>query len=363
LGGYLTDWTWRAIFWINIPIAIIALALLARQVVPSNRKEQSIDWQGAAIIAASMIVAIIGLQQASVWGWGSALTWTFFGVGLVLLIAFVLSEKDRAYALVRLKAFRERTFTISVLATLFASMAFVPIFFFLSVYAQIALGLDVYQSALLLLEFFIGFVIAANVGGRIFDKRGVRPLLIIGGALGAASFAWWASKLGILTDGSAFLESPQFWPTVLSGAGIGLMYSGAATDVANRAKGQSYGEATGISQTAKNFGGAFGLAVLAAVLSTQLSTNLTASFTALGAPASVSKSIASSINGNSGGSASDRQQFSALPQHVQLQVKHDIQSDYADASKSAFYGMSAAMLIVFLLGVAYPRMQTEKSAS
>jgi EmrB/QacA subfamily drug resistance transporter len=352
LGGYLTEWTWRSIFWINIPIAIIALLLLSRQAVDDNPKQQSIDWRGALLLAASMGLGITGLQQAGSWGWDSLLTWAFVAAGLVLLAAFIRFEARQSFPLVRLKSFQERGFSIAVLATLFSSMAFVPIFFFLSVYGQISLDLNVYQSALLLLEFFIGFVIASNYGGRIFDKQGARVPIIVGGALGAFAFAWWATKLDILSHGAAFLESPQFWPTVLAGAGIGFMFSAAATDVANRAHGQSYGEATGISQTAKNFGGAFGLAVLAAVVSTQLSSNLATSFTALGAPASAGHSVAKSINS---GTKPASQGNEHLPASVEQEFEHAVREGYADATKSAFYGMSAAMAVVFLLGLAYPK--------
>jgi EmrB/QacA subfamily drug resistance transporter len=356
LGGYLTEWTWRSIFWINIPIAIAALLLVSRQAVPAQGTRQKIDWPGAALVAASMALAIVGLQQAGSWGWDSALTWLFVAAGVILLAAFIGFERNRPAPLVRLESFKERGFSISVLATLFSSMAFVPIFFFLSVYAQISLGLDVYQSALLLLEFFIGFVLASNYGGRLFDKRGARRPIIIGGAASAIGFAWWASRLNDLSNGAAFLNSPQFWPTVLAGAGIGFMFSAAATDVANRAKGQSYGQATGISQTAKNFGGAFGLAVLTAIVSTQLTSNLNNSFAALGAPAGAGKSIAMDINsGDQSAGHGHGSKVAAYPPAIQRKIEKTIETGYADATKPAFYGMSVAMAIVFLLGLAYPR--------
>jgi EmrB/QacA subfamily drug resistance transporter len=354
LGGYLTEWTWRSIFWINIPIAFIAFFLLIRQQIPDIHKRTPVDWRGALLIASSMGFSIIGLQQAGIWGWGSPMTWLFVGIGIVLFAAFVLFEKNLRNPLVNITAFNDRGFSVSVLATLFASMAFVPIFFFISVYAQISLGLNVYQSALILLEFFIGFVLAANLGGRIFDKHGARLLLITGGLLGALSFAWWASKLDILTNGAAFLESPQFWPTVLSGAGVGLMFSAAATDVANRAKGQSYGEATGVSQTAKNFGGALGLAVLAAIVSTQLTTNIVNSFEKLGVPENMGEAVAQDINSGTAPSGHS-DQLASLPPAEQEAFENAVKTSYADATKPAFYGMSIAMAIVFLLGLAYPK--------
>ena len=74
-GGYLTEWTWRAIFWINVPVAIGALILTAIA-KPANEKHPGpLDYRGAVLIAGGMGLAVLGLQQASVWGWGSLATW------------------------------------------------------------------------------------------------------------------------------------------------------------------------------------------------------------------------------------------------------------------------------------------------
>lgn len=359
LGGYLTEWTWRAIFWVNLPIAVIALVLILSQKIRDKGTGNKIDWAGGTLIAASMAMSIVGFQQAGTWGWDSPLTWLFVGAGLALFALFVMFERDRKDPLVNVSAFKQRGFSLSVLAVLFSSIAFVPIFFFLSVYGQISLDLNVYQTALLMFEFFIGFVLASNLGGRLFDKRGAKLPLMIGGALGAFAFAWWATKLDILSNGAAFLESPQFWPTVLAGAGIGFMFTAAATDVANKAPNQSYGEATGISQTAKNFGGALGLAVLAAVVSTHLTANITTSFTAMGATTAQAQAVAADINSGSGSKDDNRDKD--LPKDVQEEIESAVQLSYADATKWAFYGMSAAMAVVFLLGVVYPKEKSRPS--
>lgn len=355
LGGYLTEWTWRSIFWINIPIAIGALILLAHTTSSSTdkpAKRQPIDWGGAALIASSMGLSITGFQQAGSWGWSNIATWAFICAGLLLFAIFIAYERRQKTPILDLTRFKSRPFNLSILAVLFSSMAFIPIFFFMSVYAQVSLGLSVNASGLLLLEFFLGFMIAARLGGNLFDVRGAKLPLIIGGAVGAAGFAWWSTKLHILTDGAGFLESPQFWPTVMAGAGLGFMFSAVATDIANRSSANSYGEATAISQTAKNFGGALGLAVLATVLTTNLTHNMTNSFQALGAPASAAKQVANDI---SSGTAEKNNHTNELPQKVQEEFELAAKESYAESTKPVFYGMSAAMAVVFLIGLAYPR--------
>lgn len=354
LGGYLTEWTWRSIFWINIPIAIIALILLSRVAATDSKpaKRAPIDWGGAGLIAISMALCIAGFQQAGTWGWDSVATWACIVSGLVLFVGFALYERDRKNPLMDITRFKSRPFNLSVLAILFSAMAFVPIFFFLSVYSQVSLGLSVNSSGLLLLEFFLGFMIAARIGGSIFDKHGAKLPLIIGGAVGAIGFAWWSTKLEILTNGAAFLDSPQFWPTVVAGAGLGFMFSAAATDVANRSSSTSYGEATAISQTAKNFGGALGLAVLSTVLTINLTNNMTASFEVLGAPANVATQVVSDI---SSGSTDENSHTSNLPPQVKEEFELAAKKSYAQSNQPVFYGMSAAMAAVFLTGLAYPR--------
>ena len=74
-GGYLTAWTWRAIFWINIPVAIVAVVLTLAAGLQSVPRREKIDWPGAVLVAAGMALSVLGFEQASSWGWDSALTW------------------------------------------------------------------------------------------------------------------------------------------------------------------------------------------------------------------------------------------------------------------------------------------------
>src|SRR5689334_12287025 len=88
-GGYLTQWTWRAIFWINIPVAIIAIALTVISRVPQQRHPARLDIRGAVLVSAGMGLSVLGLQQASAWGWSSPATWACLVIGLLVLGAFV----------------------------------------------------------------------------------------------------------------------------------------------------------------------------------------------------------------------------------------------------------------------------------
>jgi predicted MFS family arabinose efflux permease len=258
----------------------------------------------------------------------------------VAIVVFVLVELRTASPLIQVRIFRDRAFVVDN-AVLFLSMiAFIPVFFFASVYAQVSLGFDANEAGLYLLVFFGGFAPAAQVGGRLLDSRGARLPVIVGSALGAAGFALWAMKLTDLSLGAQ-------WPyIVLAGAGIGLLLGPASTDAVNRAFGASYGEVTGITQTVRNYGSALGIAVLGTVLSTVFANRLTSSLTEAGVPAGTARDIADSASrgGGSGGGGGP------IPASMQAAVNHD----FAVATQWVLYGMAIALALSFVVALAHP---------
>ena len=350
-GGYLSQWTWRSVFWINVPLAVAAAIIVAIAAKPGVRRHERIDYAGAAIIAVGLGLIIFGLQQAGQWGWTSPWVIGSLILGLALVAVFVWFEQRRAHPLVRLAVFKDRGFVIATASLLFSAVAFLSTFYFLSVYGQVSLQLSAVATGLLLLTFFIGFVVAAQLGSRHFDKHGGRGVIIIGGVIGVIGFAWLAQTVShIPSDPGAFFNS-QTIPIILAGAGIGYMLSAASTDAVNRAVGASYGEVTAISQTMRNFGGALGIAVFTTVVAGALSTKITASFTALGA----TKADAQAAIARIGGTVSGDDDLSHLPKATQEKFLEAVQQGYADAVTWAFYGAALAMLIVVILGLLYPK--------
>src|SRR5690606_19413186 len=115
-------------------------------------------------------------------------------------------------------------------------------------YANLSLGLDAGGTSNLLLDFFLGLLLAAQLGGRIFDAHGAKPAIMLGCLVGAAGFAWWATRVTELD------QHEQHYPLLLAGAGIGLLLGPANADAVSRTEGASYGEVTGITQTVRNYG-------------------------------------------------------------------------------------------------------------
>jgi MFS family permease len=136
-GGYLSEWTWRAIFWVNIPVAIIAIVLTALARPKSDPRPAHMDWRGVVLIVSGMGLSVLGLQQSSHWGWANPATIGRIAAGVVLLGVFVFAEVRTAEPLIRVRTFRVRAFAVENGVLFFALIVFVPVFFFGSMYAQI----------------------------------------------------------------------------------------------------------------------------------------------------------------------------------------------------------------------------------
>lgn len=359
-GGYLNEWTWRAIFWVNVPIAIVALILVPLTTRASTRRYEKIDWMGAAVIALGMIGVVFGLQQASSWGWTNPVVLVSLGLGAILIVTFVVLQSRSAIPLLRIDAFRDRGFLLSTLCTLFASAAFVSTFFFLSVYGQVSLAMSPMDTGLLFLKLFAGFVIGSRIGSSWFDRHGARLVIIGGGLVGAFGFAWLTHTLTNLNIDPVALFNAQTLPIVVAGLGFGLMLTPVSTDAVNRAVGARYSEVSAVTQTMKNFGAALGMAVFSTMVTSALTTSLTASFAKFGGTAHDAQSAINQLQGAS--SAHDGGPLAHLPQVIQEQVTHAVQNDYALAAQWAFGGMVVAMVIVAVLGVFYPKQRTSHNA-
>ena len=342
LGGYLTEWTWRSIFWINIPVAIGALILIAIAKPDDEKHPAPLDYRGAVMVSAGMALAVLGLQQSSVWGWGSVVTWACIVAGVALLAWFVVYELGLANPLLRVRIFENRAFAVDNAILFLLMIPFVPLFFFASMYAQISLGESASETGLYLLIFFAGFFLATQRGGRVLDRRGARATVVPGCAVAAGGFALWAHSMPELSVGSQ-------WPfMVLAGIGVGLVLSPANTDALNRVVRSRYGEATGITQTVRNFGSSLGLAVLGTVLILENKSNLETTLGAQGVPKAKADAIAESISqGSAASNSSFAEQAGGHLQHLYGAIQHD----FALASRTVFYGMAGAMALAFVVAL------------
>ena len=257
--------------------------------------------------------------------------------GLALFVVFYRVEKRTASPLIAVDIFRIRAFLVENLVLGVSMLVFVPVFFFASEYAQISLGDSAQEAGLFLLYLFIGFVIAAQIGGRMLDRAGAKRPVVLGCAISAVGFGLWADNVLKLS------LSSQLWYIIIAGFGLGLMLGQASTDAVNRASRLSYGEATGITQTVRNYAASLGLAVLGTIQVSVFRAHLSSSLVAQGAPKAVADKQAASTAqaGQASGSAS-----TAIPRFVSV--------DFAHATQVVLYCMCAIMAaagLIALLGL------------
>ena len=306
VGGYLIEWTWRSIFWINVPVALIV---------------------------GGVGLCVFGFQQSALWGWGNPAIEICIAIGVVLLIVFFNVERRTESPLMNVRIFGNRAFLVENMILGIASMAFIPVFFFASLYGQVALAEKATTSSLLILYFFIGFVVCAQIGGRMLDRVGAKRPVLVGCMLAAVGFGLWAGNATNLHLGSQVIY------IIVAGAGMGLMLGQANTDAINRASRYSYGEATGITQTVRNYGASLGFAILGTVLISRFRSQITSSLTAMGLPGPAASAQAAKIAQLQGGSGN----IAAIPQFIR--------ADFAAATRDVLYGMTVIMGIAALVAL------------
>ncbi len=345
LGGYLTQWTWRAIFWVNIPVAIVALILIAISRPTTVHRPARMDYRGLALIASGVGLSVFGFQQSSLWGWSNPGTWACIVAGAALLVVFYFVELRTPSPLIAVRIFRIRAFLVENIVLLTSNLVFIPVFFFASEYAQIALGKSPSQAGIILLYFFLGFVLAAQIGGRLLDRVGAKRPVVLGCALGAVGFWLWAGKV----TGLDFVA--QQWFIALTGAGMGFMLGPASTDAVSRASRLSYGEATGITQTVRNYAASLGLAILGTILVAQLRSRVATSLIAQGLSSARAHAEASSLSQSRAGGGS----IASIPHFVRL--------DFAYATRSVLYVMAAIMAVAAIVALVGLRAGVQREAA
>ncbi len=263
-GSYLTEyWTWRAIFWINVPVAILALTELYFTPLKDVVNKTKVDVFGALLLIAGMALAVLGVQQSTAWGWEDPRTIGSIAVGVALLVAFVRFELRSANPLLDVRAMAaNRDFAIDNVLTFLLFFPWLGVFFFGSMYFQVAVGQAPTQAGFSILTMFYGFFIASRVGGGLLDKYGPKLPVTGGFLIGAIGMVLWATELTEL----GHIETTA--GMLVTGAGFGLAMSSLNADALNRLPSNVRGTGSGIVQAFRNFGSALGMAIMGTIVAT-----------------------------------------------------------------------------------------------
>jgi EmrB/QacA subfamily drug resistance transporter len=263
LGGVLTDslgWEW--VLWVNVPVALLVLALTPG-LIPESRSEsqtRTFDLAGAVTVTAGLSLLVYAIVDAESAGWGSTKTIGLLAAAVALLGVFTLIERRSEAPLVPFTIFRKRTLTGANVVGLMVGGSLFAMFFFLTLYMQQVLGYSPIKAGLSYLPLSIGIIVSAAVASQLVTKIGFKPVLVVGMILIAAGLVWFSA---ISVDG--VLATDILGPSLLAAVGLGFAYVTTTIAAVSGIEDSEQGLASGLINTSQQVGGALGLAILATV--------------------------------------------------------------------------------------------------
>jgi EmrB/QacA subfamily drug resistance transporter len=261
VGGAIVagiDWEW--IFWINVPIGLLAIPLVLTKLDESRGPDASLDIPGLALASAGAFGIVWGLVRGNVTGWSSVEVLASLGLGVALSGGFVAWERRAREPMIPLEYFRSRSFSAGNAAIFLTFAALFSAVFFYPQLLQVALGDGPLQAGLRLIPWTATFLTVAPAAGALADRIGERPLMVAGLALQAIGMGWLAL---IAEPGMAYTEI--LGPFVLGGIGTSLAIPAAQNSVVGSVSLEALGKAAGTNSMMRELGGVFGIAVAVAV--------------------------------------------------------------------------------------------------
>jgi EmrB/QacA subfamily drug resistance transporter len=273
LGGLIvTNADWRWIFFLNVPVGLIAL-VGTFLVIPDVRtgRQHRFDWIGVLLSSAALFGIVFGLIEGQRYDWSTITGWLtipmVIGVGVALFVAFLAWELRQAEPLVPLGLFRDRNFSVMNWTGTGMSFAMQGIFIPITIYTQSVLGMTPLQSGLTFAPMSLTAGIVAPFAGRLADRFGGKYLLMAGLALFGAGAAIVTALASTTSAQSIFIL-----PFVLTGVGLGLVFAPMTTVAMRDITPAMAGAASGVLNTTRQLGSVIGAAVVGAVLQNQLAT-------------------------------------------------------------------------------------------
>ncbi|WBB65355.1 MDR family MFS transporter [Micromonospora sp. WMMD812] len=272
VGGYFAETNWRWIFYINVPLAILAIIVCyhVMRLIPFERRNHAIDWLGAGLLVAGVSTLLLALSWAGTeYAWTSGVILGLFAAGVVLGVLFLMQESRVAEPILPLRLFRNRTFTLANLAgfvlglVMFGSIIFIPL------YLQIVKGASPTKSGLLMLPMMAGIILTSIVTGQAMSRIGRYKWFPVAGSAVLLAGMFLFTQLHV--DSSLWTA---FGYMVVIGVGLGLCMQSLILAVQNAVSVRDLGASTSSATFFRSLGGSFGVAILGAVLSSRLATEL-----------------------------------------------------------------------------------------
>ncbi|GAA4779056.1 MFS transporter [Actinomycetospora chlora] len=258
-GGLLVALlSWRWIFLVNVPVVVLTV-LLTLAVVRETRADDrpGLDVAGAVLVTAGLVALVYGVVSLESEPWTSWRVLGGIGVAVVLLGAFLLVQRRSRHPLVPLDVFRIRSVSTANVVILLITSAMFSMWFFVSLHMQSVLGFDALAAGLAFLPQSASVVVGSQISSRLLPRFGARVMIVGGGTLTAAGFAWFA-----------FLTPTTSWAAGILGPGIavslgmGIVFPAVTTAATSGVGPELSGLVSGLVTTSRQIGGAIGLSVL-----------------------------------------------------------------------------------------------------
>jgi EmrB/QacA subfamily drug resistance transporter len=273
LGGALTEYfTWRWCLYVNVVLAVIAVAGAARLLERHPRDpDVHVDWPGTTLVVAGLVAVVYGLSEADTKGWGAPTTDALLPLGVVLLAAFVLVERRALHPLLPLRIVTNRFRGGAYLAIGLSSVGTFAIFLFLTYYLQLSLAYSPVKTGLAFLPMVVAIMAASTTSsGVLMPRVGPRPLIPVGMLFAAGGLVVLATQLGLHTS-----YPGQILPALLlTGAGLGLVFGCAMNSATYGADPADAGVASAMVNTNQQVGGSIGTALLNTIAASALTSYL-----------------------------------------------------------------------------------------
>lgn len=259
-GAVVEGFTWQAIFWINVPVGMLAIPLALVALPNTFGAKVRADVLGVILAGVGVLALVYGIVRGNDAGWDSLEVMGSLALGVALLAAFLIWENRTTAPLLPLRLFRDRSFSVANIVGLIFSFGVFGSIFILIQFLQIVQGYTPLQAGVLTMPWTLAPMVVAPIAGLIAPRVGTRTLVTIGLALQAIGLFWFAATMTATVEYSAML--PAF---IFAGIGMGLVFAPLTTAVLATMQPDDHAKASGTNASLREIGVALGIAVLTAV--------------------------------------------------------------------------------------------------
>ena len=371
---WITGWRW--VFFVNVPVGLAALVTVFLFLhLPARSERQRIDYLGGATITAGLVPLLLVAEQGRGWGWTSAPSLACYGIGVAGLALFVLVERRAGdYALIPLRLFSSRQFTLSALLNFLIGVGMFGAIAMLPMYLQLVQGLTPTQAGLLMITFTLGIMSASIIAGRTISATGIFKVFpMVGTLLLMAASA----TMGIVLT----VDSPLWVPAVVAvffGMGLGCCMQPLVLAMQTAVPLKDMGVGTSTAAFFRSMGGAVGTAVFISMLFSLAADKVSEALKAAAArpefagalrdpsvradPAN--RQLFDLFQGASGGLSTDSLNDTSWLRNADAVLTHPIKDGFSQAVDGVMLTAGALMVVAFLVTLALPnvRLQDPKAA-